>query len=546
MYEILFALTLIFTLAAVLLLVAAKVSVPVVPFYLLAGILAGFVIDEAQLLDLAQWGIAFLIFLFGVHFDLEAFRSTGRISTTVALVQAATVGLVAYTVGLVFGLDSLNAVYFAVAATLSSSLVATSYLDIAEGSQPTFARLAESIHFIEDILGVLIVLLLSAFVYTGDSPVLQFALAGGMVVGALGIRYLLFHRLTARLRGDSEVMMLIGISFVIGFIAASELVGLSIIVGAFAAGIAVADDYPHSLELVDTVDDLEDFFSPIFFVTVGALISIPGLTTLGYALTLVVAVLVLNPLVVAVILLRGGFDGRTAILTGLTLDQVSVFSLFIAIEALAAETITRAVFDAIVLAAVITLFVATYTARHCKSINHWLRDNGAVRLLEDSPANRSQVADTLRDHVIIIDFEQNSHPLIEACDAVDRQVVVIEDNPVKLADLSERCQNYVYGDVLNERLWDLVQVDEAALVISLTPEHDRTMSVVELGADVPRLVRVDGPDTAREFLEYDDVGVFDPYAVSGERLTDELEALLADEISPEEFPESESIQYDDN
>ena len=381
MYEILFALTLIFVLAAALLLVAAQRDLPVIPFYLLSGIVAGLAIDETQLLDLAQWGIAFLVFLFGVHVDLEAFRSTGRISAAVGLLQASLVGALGFGVGLAFGLDALNAGYFAVAAALSSSLVATSYLDGDYAVRPTYARLAESIHFTEDVLGILVVIALSAFVYAATPAVEQLAVAGGMIALALGIRYVIFHRLTARLRGDPEVMMLLGLSFVIGGVALAEAANLSIIVGAFVAGIAVADDYPHSLELVDTIDDLEDFFTPIFFVTVGALIATPTVETIGYTIALVATVLLLNPLIVAFVLLRGGFDGRTAILAGLTLDQVSAFSLFIAIEALAVGEIVRPLFDAIVLAAAITMIAATYTGRHAGEINRWLRERGVVRAL---------------------------------------------------------------------------------------------------------------------------------------------------------------------
>lgn len=245
MYDVLFALTLIFGIAAVLLVVAAQRSLPVIPFYLLAGILVGVVIDETQLLDLAQWGVAFLVFLFGIHVDLEAVRSTGRISVAVSILQVAVVGGLAVGAGLVFGLDAINAVYLGVAAALSSSLVATSYLDSAADTRPTYARLAESIHFTEDVLGVLIVLSLSAFVYAATPAIEQFAVAGGILALALIIRYAVFHRLTARLRGDSEVMMLVGIAFVVGFIALAEAANLSIVVGAFAAGIAVADDYPH-------------------------------------------------------------------------------------------------------------------------------------------------------------------------------------------------------------------------------------------------------------------------------------------------------------
>ena len=537
MDEILFALTLIFGLAAVFLLVAAQRGLPAIPFYLLAGVVAGLAIDEAQLLDLAQWGIAFLVLLFGIHVDVESFRSTGRISVAVGLLQAGLVGGLAVGLGLLFGLDSVNAVYFGVAAALSSSLVATSYLDGEPGIRPTYARIAESIHFTEDLLGVLVVIALGAFVYAAAPAVEQFAVAAGLFAFALGIRYLVFHRLTARLRGDAEVMMLVAVSFAIGFIALAEAAGLSIVVGAFAAGIAIADDYPHSLELVDTVDDLEDFFSPIFFVTVGALLAIPTVESIGYTLVLLAAVLVLNPLLVALVLLRGGFDGRTAIRTGLTLDQVSTFSLFIAIEAVVAGRIARPVFDAIVLAAAVSMIVATYTGRHADEINGWLRERGVVRALGEPLGDRTHVTEGLTDHVIVVDFEHGGRQVLEACSFLDRPVLVIEDDPVLLEAIRDECDNYVYGDVLNDRVWERAAVDDAALVVSLTPERDRAEAVVELQSDVPRLVRVDGTDAAAAFLDRGATGVIYPDAIAAERVGDDLEALLADEISREEFAE---------
>ncbi len=537
MYEVLFALTAIFVIAALLLLIAARADLPVIPFYLLAGVLAGVAIDEAQLLDLAQWGIAFLVFLFGIHVDLEAFRSTGRISAGVGALQATAVGAVSYGFATTFGLDPLNALYFAVAAGLSSSLVATSYLDASDGSRPTFERLSESIHFVEDLLGVLVVLGLGAFVYAATPAWIQIAAAVGMVAFALFVRYVVFHRLTARLRGDAEVMMLVGVSFVIGFIAVAEFVGVSIIVGAFAAGIAVADDYPHSLELVDTVDDLEDFFSPIFFVTIGALLSVPGLETIGYTLALLVAILVLNPLVVAVVLLWRGFDGRTAVLTGLTLDQVSAFSLFVAIEALGAGAIARPVFDAVVLAAVVTMLVATYTARHAEAINEWIRGRGITRALGESRSERSQVADDLTDHVVIVDFEHGGRQVLEACSYLDRPMLVIEDNPILFEEIREECDNYVYGDVMNDRVWEQARLEEAALVVSLTPERDRARAVVDLETDVDRLIRVDDEATTREFLDHGARGVIYPDAIAAGRLRNDLHALLVDELTREAFTE---------
>ncbi|MCU4752807.1 cation:proton antiporter [Halobacteria archaeon AArc-curdl1] len=544
MYEILFALVVIFTLASIFLLVAAQTGLPVVPFYLLAGVLTGIVIDETQLLELAQWGIVFLVLLFGIHVDLEAFRSTGRISVVVSLLQASIVGALTAVVGLALGLTPLHAVYFAVAAALSSSLVATSYLEATDGARPTYERLAESIHFTEDVLGVVIVLGLSLFVYAATPAFEQFAVAVGMVVLALGFRYVVFHRLTARLEGDSEVMMLVGISLAIGFIALAEATNLSLIVGAFAAGIAIADDYPHSLELVDTIDDLEDFFTPIFFVTVGALVTIPTLETIGYTLALIVAVLLLNPLIVAFILLRTGFDGRTAVLTGLTLDQVSAFSLFIAIEALVAGLIIRPLFDGIVFAAAITMLVATYTSRHAGRINRVLRERGVVRLLGEPLDGRTRVREGLTDHVIVVDFQYGGRQIVEASSRLDRPMVVVEDNPVLFEDVRKACDNYVYGDVLNDRVWEQARLSEAALVISLTPERDRAETVVDLETDVPRIVRVRDSNSAAEFLERGVAGVIYPDSIAAERVGDDLRGLLEGELSRDAFTDRSEARFE--
>jgi len=59
-----------------------------------------------------------------------------------------------------------------------------------------------------------------------------------------------------------------------------------------------------------------------------------------------------------------GYDKRTSYLTGFSIDQVSEFALIIAIQAWITGTIDPVVFHSIILAAVFSMVISSYTSRH--------------------------------------------------------------------------------------------------------------------------------------------------------------------------------------
>lgn len=532
--EVIGSLTAIFVLAAVLLLAAGRYGLPVIPFYLIAGIVAGFVIAEEQLLDLAQWGIAFLVFLFGVEFDTADVRELGADSTVIAVVQLLVTGGAFYLVGLGLGLDGLNALYLAIAAALSSSLVS---LGEANGRPDvTFERLRGSIHFVEDLLAIVVVLCLSAFVYSAQPALEQLAVGIGLVLVGLFVRRYLFDRI-ASLADDIEIMMLVGVSFIIGFIALSELAGISIVVGAFAAGLAVSPEYPYNIEMLDAIEDLHDFFAPIFFLTLGALIAIPTLETALYTLVLVVAVLVVNPAIAVLVLLRRGYDPRTSTLTALGLDQVSEFSLIVAIGALGAGTIEGALFEAIVLAGVVTMIVSAYSSRYGEEIHRALAERGLFGPVQRVD-EQSRVADDLSDHVIIVGYGTEGKEVARACEAAGREFVVIENDPILTEGLDSAVENYVVGDVMGQRAWEAAGVDRAALIVSTVIQEERSARVLELDTEADVIARATDEESARELFERGALYVAVPDVLAADRLASEIEAVLeADEDRREELRE---------
>ncbi len=534
--EVIGALTLIFVVAALLLLLSNRYSLPVIPFYLVAGILAGLVITEEPLLDLAQWGIAFLVFLFGIELEPGELGALGRDGTLVAVVQLSITGGLFYVVGLLFGLGQLNAFYLAVAAALSSTLVSLAHLEKRIRPRMTYERLGETIHFVEDLVAIAIVLGLSALVYSPEPAWIQIATGVGLLVAGVLIRRYLFERI-AGMADDPEILMLVAISLIIGFVALTELFEVSIVVGAFAAGIAVAREFPYGLEMVDAVEDLEDFFSPIFFVTLGALVTVPTLETVVLALAVVVGVLLINPVVTILTLVWRGYDTRTATLTGVSLDQVSEFTLIIAIGALAAGAIAEPLFDAIILAAIVTMIVSPYTRTYGEELNQFLTDRGLLAADRDKIAERSHVDEDLEDHVIIVGYGTEGKEIAQACEEADRDYVVIENDPLLIDDVSQDVDNYAFGDVAGDSVWEIAGIDSAALIVSTLVQEERSTRVLDLDTDAEVIVRATDEDSAKELFERGALYVAVPDLLAAERLSEQVRRALETDEYREELRE---------
>ena len=148
MSEMLTAVAIIFIVAGPFLLVANRYDLPAPPLLILAGIVAGFFIDEVLALELAQFGIALLVFTFGVGIQLSSIEPVLADSELVALGQILVVGLLGVGVGVLFGLPVGEAVYLGVAAALSSTIVATSLLQTEIRSNLVQGRLGQSIQFV--------------------------------------------------------------------------------------------------------------------------------------------------------------------------------------------------------------------------------------------------------------------------------------------------------------------------------------------------------------------------------------------------------------
>jgi Kef-type K+ transport system membrane component KefB len=132
-------------------------------------------------------------------------------------------------------------------------------------------RLAESTQLIQDLIAIIAVIALNS-IYSSSNTIIMHALMGvGLLISAGFFREYIFGRIAESIEEDRELMVLTSLAFLTSYIAVAQSLGLSTVVGAFAAGIAISK-FPYNIEVVDTMEPLKDFFSVLFFVSIGALV----------------------------------------------------------------------------------------------------------------------------------------------------------------------------------------------------------------------------------------------------------------------------------
>ena len=539
--EIISTLTLIFLTASAVLLLFNRFDHPAIPAYIIAGIIVGVItglepfitqellngliseitLAEDQLLTLAQLGIAFLVFTFGLKFDPKRLKQEASTSLDTTTVQVFVVGALAYFAGLNLGFTSIESAIFSTAAALSSSLVGLQLADREIQNELLHGRISESIHLIQDLIGLALITVL--FSSTASNAVRSLGAGMLLIILALLIREYGFDFIAKQADYSTELMMLAGLTSLIGMIGISTFLGLPMVIGSFAAGLTAAK-FPHNIELLDTLGSLKDFFSAIFFVALGALISFPTLEVLLAATVLLLFNSVIKPVITYRTLRFQGLDPRTSMLSALSLDQVSEIALIIAIQAFLAGMISDPLFQSVIIAATASMLLSSYTTRHEEWIYQKLR-----------PEKKIEDRVNLEDHIIVVGYDVQGIRIIDSLVGEDARIAVIENDPEKISAVEERDIPGVYGDIMDIETWQEANYTEANLIISTVPSMKVSRKILELDHPEDKIVRAEEADEASILLDQGAMHVIVPDIASSELLIDHIEGIVHNDNYREEL-----------
>lgn len=551
MSELLTTLSLIFIIAGPFLLLANRYRLPKVPLLILAGVVGGFFIDETLTLELARYGIALLVFTFGVRIDPASFRPVLGDSEIVALGQILIVGALGVVLALLYGIPVGEAIFLGIAVAFSSTIVGTALLETELRQNLIQARLAQTIQFVQDLLAIAILLVLGAGALAIEPIATQFGLGISLLILALVIHRFLFD-IIGRFAGGSVELEIIGVvSLLVGFIAATELTGMSIAVGAFAAGLAVRHDPVEHLGLFNGIITIRDFFVAIFFVTIGALVVVPfiqlgwaaSVEKLGLVVFLIALTAVIKPLVTTVLLIYRGYEARTATHTSLSIDQMSEFALIIAIEALVLG-LSQNVFDIIILAAAGTMITSSLTQHYNEQIYRTVADHGLFTGSHEKTDALSNITESCVDHIIIVGYGRSGQQLVNACEERKHPYVVIENDPALFAAVNSECAASVFGDAMEAYTWEKANVNDARLVISTVDSKPISNHLLSIEFEGDVFLRTSDVETALDFIENGAIYVSVQDFLAGEQLVQQLHELFSEDLTAEQLREQQLRELD--
>ncbi len=350
--------------------IAVSLRQPLLISYIVVGILLGPALfgpvnaaDQIHLL--AEIGVAVLLFVVGLKLDLAHIRNIGPVALATGLGQLTFTIIFGFALTLLMGKSTMEAIYIAVALTFSSTIIIVKLLSDKHELDSLHGRIAVGFLIVQDLAVVLAMMTMSALRGAGDagwvevSGSLLLRLAGAAVLMYVLMRYVL-PTLVSRMARSQELLLIFAIAWGTGLAALGDYIGFSKEAGAFVAGFSLASTaYREAMNA--RLTGIRDFMLLFFFIDLGGRLDF---STLGNeilpAVVLALFVLIGNPLIVMAIMGYMGYRKRTGFLAGLTVAQISEFSIVFVAMGITLGHVGPEALGLTTLVGLVTIMLSTY------------------------------------------------------------------------------------------------------------------------------------------------------------------------------------------
>src|SRR5262247_2228099 len=501
---------------------AARLRLPPLVGYLLAGIIIGpatpgFVADLELSSQLAEMGVMLLMFGVGLHFSLDQLLAVRRIALPGAMVQIIVATLLGVGVAAFWGWSLAAGIVFGLALSVAGAVVLLRALESRGLLESVNGHIAVGWLVVEDIVMVFVLVLLPPLSVwltgdtnagiggTGNRSLLETVLvtlgqvsifiALMLVVGRRLFPWLLWQ--VAR-TGSRELFTLCVIATAVGIAYGSaELFGVSFALGAFFAGMVLRES-PLSYRAAEESLPLRDAFSVLFFVSVGMLFD-PGVLTRQplQVITVLLIIVFGKSLAAFFLVLLFRYPLNTALTVSASLAQIGEFSFILANLGVSLGVLPTEGQSLILAGAIISIALNPLVFRAIEPAQAWIRSRSKLAQTLERPDDPLAVLpmtvdlNRLSGQVVLVGYGRVGRRIGEALTAQGISFVVAEENREIVEKLRESGVPAVSGDASEPTVLIQAHIHRARMLVIATPDTLDVRRMIEIARTVnPRIETV--------------------------------------------------------
>ncbi len=512
--------------AAVLGAIGLLLRQPLIIVYILLGIALGpsgikLVQSQDVVGLLAQVGVAILLFLVGLELNPDYVRRIGAVAVATGLGQLTFTIVIGFLLTLLLGKDWLTALYIAIALTFSSTIIIVKLLSDKRELDTLHGRIAVGFLIVQDIAVIVALVAMSVLGggQAGEQGLAQVLGAIALKLAALGagmylaIRYLL-GRLLRFLARSLELLLIFAVAWAVGLAALGDWLGFSKELGAFLAGFALSPT--HFRDAISTrLIPLRDFLLLFFFIDLGTKFDLATAQQEWLtALILALFVLIGNPLIVMAIMGTMGYRRKTGFLAGLTVAQISEFSIIFIAMGLSLGHVRQDALSITTMVGLITIALSTYMILYSQPLYKRLERFLKPFERKEPFAEKRFEAQELDDapyEVIVFGLGRTGRLVLDHYHALGIRAIGVDYDPEAVAAMQASGIPALFGTAEDQEFIMGLPLAQAKLLVITLPHMDdvqdllRTVNATDFDGRIIAVARSEADAHALKAMGVDEV-----------------------------------------
>lgn len=487
-------LSIIVVMATALAIVMKQLRQPLIVGYIATGILIGpYGFDILQSLDAVELfskiGIAILLFIVGLSLNPDTAREVGKTSVIIGLGQVTITSALGFGLAQLLGFSTVASLYIAIALTFSSTIIVLKLLTDRGDTETLYGKIAVGLLLVQDLIATVLLAMVTVIgslaLQTQLDPSQAIITFGGMLlvkgfIAAIilyGVSKYILPHLAENLANNQEVLFMFSISWGLGLSAIFYALGFSIEIGALIAGVTLSVS-PFAYEISSRLKPLRDFFITIFFVMLGAQMTLGSISAIIVPVVIFsIFVLVGNPIIMVVLMSLLGYRPRTSVMAALTVAQISEFSLILVALGAGLGHVDPAVLSVITLVGIITITGSTYLILYADPIYERVKTI-VHRITPTHLRHATKLTQFGAAEIIVFGYDRVGRDFVTAAKKISKKYVVVDYDPQALKRLTHDQVPYRYGDAEDTVFLQEQLTHKAQLVVSTIPNFRTNLALV--------------------------------------------------------------------